>query len=89
MSSLVETVIEFVVDVVIDSVSDWVTTRWPWVGQAFGAVCLVVGVAVGLSSTGDDRIHALVVCAGALLILVTVLVVRFCRRRRAMAAAVE
>jgi hypothetical protein len=85
VSSIIETVVEFFAELVWG----WVTARWPWVGDAVGATCLVAGAVVALSSSGTERVQALVIGglvgigAGGLLL------VWFWRLRRAAATRTE
>lgn len=76
--------IELVMDIAVELVSGWTTAKWPLLGEAVGLVCLVIGVVVGLSSSGGDRVQALGICVFAGIALGSLL---FCRRRKRRAAA--
>jgi hypothetical protein len=85
MSSIIETVVEFFAELVWG----WVIVRWPWVEDAVGATCLVTGVAVGLSSSGTERVQALAICGFVGIGFGVLLLVRAWRLRRVAATRTE
>lgn len=85
MSSIIETVVEFFAELVWR----WVTARWPWVEEAVGATCLGGGVVVALSSSGPERVQALVIVGFVGIGLGVLLLVWAWRLRRAAATRTE
>ncbi|WP_371420506.1 hypothetical protein [Tardiphaga sp.] len=85
MSSIIEAVVEFLAELVWG----WVTVRWPWVGDAVGATCLVAGAVVALSSSGTERLQALVIGGFVGIGFGVLLLVWAWRLRRAAATRTE